>query len=276
MKQFLFTDFQKCGVEFPFVLRGMGLFHPQEPIDRKDGMPLVQWIQCVEGRGRMLLDGKEYDVNPGQGIFLHPNVPHSYSAVDFPWTVHFLCFEGYAVEKLLEHSPLTKSGVFTLEEPEALEKILFGLAEIPEDSTLVSCCHYSKIMYEILIYLILHATGENGDTVTARHHRLTPVLRYIEEHFDRALTLPELAALCHVTPEYLCQLFKSNIGIRIFDYINQVRIRHSKEMLLGMRDHPANVVGRLCGFENASYFSKIFKRYEGMTPGEFRKEHGIV
>lgn len=275
MKQFLFTDFQKCGIRFPFVLRGLGIGHPQEAIDRPEGLPLFQWIQCVEGKGRMQLAGHEFEIAPGQGIFLYPDMPHAYAACEMPWTVHFICFEGFAVGPLLQNSALSSSGVYTVEHPEALEQLLMHLTEVPGDSTMVSCCEYSRQMYDILIYLMLHTNGENGTTMTARHHRLTPVLRYVEDHFDRQLTLDELAELCQVTPEYLCQLFKNNIGMRVFDYVNQVRIRHSKEMLLEMKEIPAGTVGKLCGFENTSYFSKIFKRYEGITPGAFRKLHGM-
>ena len=275
MKQFIFTDYQKCHLDFPFVLRGVGIHHMQEPIHRPKGLPLYQWILCTAGRGNMILGGHEYEIQPGQGMFLHPDIGHSYSACDLPWTVHFITFDGFAVKQLLKNSPLANSGVFTLENPPAFEQYLDRVTAVPGDSTLVSCWSYSQLLYEMLLYLVLHTTGENGSAVTAGHHRLTPVIRYIENHFDTPLTLDELAGVCGLSGEYLCHLFKSTIGVRIFDYINQVRIRHSKEMLLEMKEFPARTVGLLCGFDDASYFGKTFKRYEGMTPGEFRSIHGL-
>ena len=84
MKQFIFTDYQKCHLDFPFVLRGVGIHHMQEPIHRPKGLPLYQWILCTAGRGNMILGGHEYEIQPGQGMFLHPDIGHSYQPVICP------------------------------------------------------------------------------------------------------------------------------------------------------------------------------------------------
>ncbi|WKL03283.1 AraC family transcriptional regulator [Paenibacillus amylolyticus] len=73
---------------------------------------------------------------------------------------------------------------------------------------------------------------EGSDTVGQQYERLKPVLDYIEQHYAEEITLPTLAGLICVTPEYFCHLFKKTTGIRPISYVNQVRVNKSKELLL--------------------------------------------
>ena len=103
------------------------------------------------------------------------------------------------------------------------------------------------------------------------YSRLTPVLNYIEEHYAEAITLKELSELLGVTPQHLCTLFRKIMNTRIFEYINLVRIKKSKEFLLDQPGIAIRDVAHTNGFEDVSYFCYIFKRIEKPTPGDFRK-----
>ena len=74
-----------------------------------------------------------------------------------------------------------------------------------------------------------------------------------------------------VTPQHLCTLFRKTMNVRIFEYINLVRIKNSKEFLLDDAAAAIRDVAYANGFEDVSYFCYIFKRIEKVTPGEFRK-----
>ena len=276
MSDILFT-YPSNQLSLPFALHGMGLYHTQEPIRRPQGMPLFQWIQCVGGQGRLYLQDKEYTVGPGQGMFLYPDEGHMYHSLhgSEPWTVHFLCFDGYGVKSLTNSGTFKTSGVFTLTgENKALE-LMKKMYDAPPMAPAVATAFYSGILYELLLYLMLYAAPSQGQPPAAGSQRLSPVITYIEENYMHPLYLDDMARLCGLSREYLCQLFKSATGMSVFDYVQRTRIKHSKELLLRMPDLPAHRIGQLCGFNSSSYFNKIFKKLEHISPGQFRRENGI-
>lgn len=92
---------------------------------------------------------------------------------------------------------------------------------------------------------------------------------YISEHFNTPLTLEEVAAYVHLHPSYFSTLFKSSTGSSFKEYLNMVRIEESKR-LLSNTDYSIIDIAVAVGFEDQSYFSKVFKKYTGLTPKQFR------
>lgn len=92
---------------------------------------------------------------------------------------------------------------------------------------------------------------------------------YISEHFNTPLTLEEAAAHVHLHPSYFSTLFKSSTGSSFKEYLNMVRIEESKR-LLSNTDYSIIDIAVAVGFEDQSYFSKVFKKYTGLTPKQFR------
>lgn len=95
-------------------------------------------------------------------------------------------------------------------------------------------------------------------------------IQYIEFYYAQPLTLDHLAQQCYVSSNYLSSLFKKEIGVTLKEYINQVRIRQSILLLNTTHLSIQEVAGR-CGFPDANYFSRIFKKMNGITPLSYRK-----
>ena len=94
--------------------------------------------------------------------------------------------------------------------------------------------------------------------------------KYIQTHYQNKLTLDEIASKTYLSKTYLCSIFKKETGETITNYINKVRIEKSK---LLFSDEKLSIVqiANMCGFEDQSYFTKIFKSYVGMTPKKYRE-----
>ena len=90
------------------------------------------------------------------------------------------------------------------------------------------------------------------------------------EYSDPALTVNAIAVRLHYTTAYICMMFRRETGSTPGDYIAQVRMLHAKRLLQDV-SLKFSEIAALTGYENENYFSKVFKKYEGITPTEFRK-----
>lgn len=99
-------------------------------------------------------------------------------------------------------------------------------------------------------------------------HRCRDIL---SNYFEQDITLVEMGRLTGVTPSYLSRLFKKEMGVNYTDYVNQLRMNKAKE-LLNVPHLKMMEIANMVGYNNANYFTKLFKRYEGMTPNDYHDQ----
>ncbi len=115
------------------------------------------------------------------------------------------------------------------------------------------------------LYYRLAATGLESQNPYVRS-----IKSHISAHLSEKLTLSDIAAAVHLTPEYCCALFKRHMGKTVFDYILDQRIDTAKR-LIALGDIPLRGVAAEMGFADYNYFSRTFKRLSGMTPSEYKR-----
>lgn len=95
-------------------------------------------------------------------------------------------------------------------------------------------------------------------------------MEYIRSNFGRKITLEEIASYVHLSGSHLSGTFHKETGQTISAYINHVRIEKSKQLLAATQT-PIAEVAALCGFEDQSYFSRVFRQGTGVSPKRFRE-----
>ena len=103
---------------------------------------------------------------------------------------------------------------------------------------------------------------------TYKNHVVANVQKYINSHIEERLTLNEVAAVFGLSPNYLSALFKKSCQIGFSEYITQKEISRAKVLLLE-KDRKIYEVAEQLGFESAFYFSKVFKKVEGVSPRDY-------
>lgn len=98
---------------------------------------------------------------------------------------------------------------------------------------------------------------------------INKAINYIENNYDRKISLEDIAVELNMSKPYLCNLFKQKTGETTSVYINKLRIEKAKKLLL-KRDQGIKEIFEEVGFTNQYYFSKIFKKFTGMTITEYR------
>ncbi len=97
----------------------------------------------------------------------------------------------------------------------------------------------------------------------------------IESDLTADLTLKQLAQLNNVSTSYFSTLFKNETGQTLTDYVNNQKINHAKH-LLRTTNLQIQTIAQLCGVLDLHYFSKLFKRYVGKTPKEYREIKNVI
>ena len=95
------------------------------------------------------------------------------------------------------------------------------------------------------------------------------LVRYINENYRNEISLTGAAQVMNMNSNYISQLFKKETGITFVHYITQKRIEDAKELLTSTKK-PLTDIALEVGFNDTFHFIKTFKRYVGMTPGQYR------
>lgn len=121
-----------------------------------------------------------------------------------------------------------------------------------------------------VLALLAYIPAEEGQDRTGYSRSVKESIEMIENNYDQNLSLEDICARVLVSKTYFCYLFKRETGMSVWNYLTVVRLRHAKELLEKTQLRSYEVAFQV-GYENPSYFSKIFKKYENMTPNEYRE-----
>jgi len=99
--------------------------------------------------------------------------------------------------------------------------------------------------------------------------------RFIWENYTRKISLKEIADVSGLSAPYFSTVFKDEMGENLSNYLNRLRIEKASAMLRET-EYPINGISTACGFEDQSWFSKVFKNYTGFSPCKYREHGGTV
>lgn len=94
---------------------------------------------------------------------------------------------------------------------------------------------------------------------------------YIRTNLEQNMSISEIADVAHLNPQYFMRVFKKETGKPVLEFITECRLHKARELLAGT-SLPITEVALSAGYDNFSYFSKLFKRNEGMTPSDYRRQ----
>ena len=100
---------------------------------------------------------------------------------------------------------------------------------------------------------------------------ITGLTRYLQEHLAEDVSLSVLAEEFHLSAQYISQLFKSEIGVNFLAYLTNIRMEQAKKLLLSSSLSVAEV-SEQSGYADYRVFTKVFKKNEGITPSQYRRD----
>lgn len=272
MNQVFFPIISEEERQLPFYVKSVGIQKDQEDVIRPKGYPDFHWIHVTKGKGRVIIDGEEMLIGENMGFFIYPGVKHSYYGVEKRWETHWLTFDGYAISKLLEEIGLQKSGPFYVNKGQILEEHFLNILGAVSGNSTMNGFQTSVYLYEFLINC-KSCINESPKTGSDRQGQLRPVIEFMRDGFAENLSLEEMAKVINVTPHHLCRLFMEILNMRPFEYLTKIRMKKAKEIMSSATNPSIKAVAKQTGYNDVSYFCAVFKKYEGVTPGEFKRSH---
>jgi AraC-like DNA-binding protein len=249
----------------------------------------AEFFVVLEGRTRFQIGTDYLQVDAGEAIFVHGGDIHgAFPADDQGCRFFALVFDlqvlssvsrdliqGEYLLPLLEGQS-TLPSYYTPDEAWG-RRILAELESISRAFERMQPGYEMAVKARLYLILAEIAAGNlwkprtgSGSTQSGRLERLKTVLAYIEEHYNRRISLKELSELVPMSEGHFCRFFKSMVHQTPIEYINAYRIKRAAE-LLQHTDLKTLEIALEVGFDNLSYFTKKFKETMQITPMEYRR-----
>lgn len=245
-------------------------------------------IVCVfEGAGRRHVGNHLSNYNDGDLVLIGSNLPHggfgygsvgTHEEVVIQFTEDFLG-EGFllrpemgAIKKLFE---LSKQGVcFDKKVQQQVVVKLRSLLQIQPFERLIELLNILHFLASSTEYQLLNAADIRYNFSLKDQERLRKVYVFVEKNFSKDIDILEVASICNLTVPAFCNYFKKNLNQTFTDFTNEYRINQACKMLLD-GEEIVDICFR-CGFNNISYFGRVFRQIKNSSPSEFRRKFGKI
>lgn len=174
------------------------------------------------------------------------------------------------IRNLLEKS--SRGILFSQETTKAIEDKICQLSVLQGfDSvlTFLSILHHLSLDKSEKIL----ASGEyKNSTIISDNERIEKTLAYIKGNYEKNISLEDTAKIINLGPESFCRFIKKNTGKGFIDHLHEIRMSQVLRLLIDT-DNSISEISYRCGFNNLSFFNRLFKKKFQCTPKEFREQH---
>lgn len=235
-----------------------------------------EFYYMIDGNTTFIIDGEIYSVEKGNFVFVPKGVPHMTDNQNILNTVErfLLSFdEGIFTEKykyILD--ALAENRIIHVPDTirPTLEKILYKIeTEYKQDEKGRDELMNAYIL-ELMILIYRHRYKKKTQ-IRESDKIIYDVSDYIMSHYSEDINLKSLSKTFNISEGYLSRKFKEVSGLCINQYITYVRINNAKKFLEHSK-FSVTQIADMCGFCGSTYFSSVFKKFEGIAPLAFRKQ----
>lgn len=270
----LLEEYAKDSLISQLYIRKIGYF-PQAKfhfIQKAEGCDYAMLIYCTDGEGWCRIHRKTYQLPKNTFMMLPPHTPYTFGSSDqHPWTIYWIHFLGHQMQKFLPSQfiprPILPDDNSRIQERLNLfEEIYynFSMNYLKEYMTYSSICLYkflASFTYLQQYRGISSATESSAFSARAIH--------YMQENVQDNLTLESLSAHFKYSPSHFSALFQKETGISPIHYFIRLKIQKACQ-LLELTDLKITEISQNLGFKDPAYFSRIFTKFAGTSPSDYR------
>lgn len=225
-------------------------------------------VLVLSGEGIFTVEGRPYSAEAGRLFYFYPGLTHACATSDDRPLLFFAVHFGLHYGDGDENCRLPLDFYTVLKNPAPLKKLFAALYEAWIIRREGFAFQAGVLLQQIIFEILRDCARTDFSFQNARRAEL--LLAYIEENYHKSITVKDLCAVAGVGSTALHGIFRQLLGERPMAYINGYRMRKAKELLWGSGEK----IGRLCarvGIEDVYYFSRLFKKLEGVSPAQYRR-----
>jgi AraC-like DNA-binding protein len=225
------------------------------------------------GEGVLTYEGEQHALSRGDCVFLDCQKPYAHTTGDALWSLQWVHFYGANMQTIYQkYRERGGKCTFRPDNATAYTALLSGIYETAVSTDYIRDMRLNEQLSALLTLLMAASWSPGGAKKTAAE---TPVLQavkgYLDAHYAEKITLDALAERFYLNKFYLARLFKAQTSHSVGNYITILRVAQAKR-LLRFSDWTMEKIGAACGMPDANYFSRVFRKAEGMSPSEYRKQ----
>ncbi|MBM6870955.1 AraC family transcriptional regulator [Pseudoflavonifractor phocaeensis] len=217
--------------------------------------------------------GKRYQLHAGQGFLICPNQVTTYCADENdPWAYAWVEFGGVQSQYRLTLAGLGEDQpIYTTIQPEMANKVkdeLLYIANHAQDSSLSLMAHF---------YLFLDALINSSSSkqrvrgLSQQGFYIREAIHFIDQYYRSDIRIEQVAGFCGLNRTYFSRLFKEVMGQTPQEYLARYRITKAMELMRNT-DMSIGEIASMVGYHNQLYFSKVFRKFQGLPPRVWRQE----
>ena len=230
----------------------------------------------IAGRGTLYANDQAYPIEAGHGFLIVPDQTTTYMADEKdPWEYTWIEIDGLRVSESLSLAGLSQARpVYTPQNREAgraLQDQMLYIVNHPEDSPVrqIGEC------FLFLDQLVQSSAARRAPSQRRlRDFYMKEALSFIEQNYQRDISIEEIAAFCGLNRSYFGKVFRDSMGESPQAFLLHYRMARAAQMLKETA-LPIGTISAMVGYANQLHFSRAFKAVYGMAPRSYRQTHFI-
>ena len=225
-------------------------------------------IYCTEGKAFLNVEGEPYTMETGDLLLLPAGANHRYTAdPDNPWTIHWVHYTGPLAEEFRKYmgfddaTPIRHLG----RQPRLIVDFN-GLLSVRQTGFRArGLIHAANRLRQLLAAVPISV----DETSNQRQAELDTINSYMHEHLDERITLEQLADVAGLSPAHFATRYKEQTGTSPIQHFLHLKVERACQML-DTTSLSFTEISRRLGYDDAYYFSRLFKKTMGQAPTDYR------
>lgn len=242
-------------------------------------------LTCIlSGKGKYHIEGKNYEVQAGDVVMCNPGIKHqSLEANEKEPIVEFVTgFIDFHFIGMPENAIVLKDGGYvlrmSLESRQDVMKRCYEMVAEYESNNLGKYFMLKAQLMQIILVILREMQPVTEKQKSCRfesynkNYVVKKIISYLNENFACKISLDQIAQNLYLSPVYISKLFKEQTGESPINYLIKIRLDKAKEILENESHGSIRSVANQVGYEDVYHFSKLFKKYYGISPLNYSKK----
>lgn len=238
----------------------------------------------LSGKGKYLVDGITYEVGSGDVILCNPGVKHQNIIVDSkePTVEFFAGFTDFHFKNMPPNAIILKDKGYVMstngDTRQDISRICYELIAENDRSQVGKYFMLKALLMQILLLIVrditeLEDTSQKGCNFESynKSYVVKKIVNYLSENYEHKISLDQIAQNMYLSPVYISKIFKEETGESPINYLIKIRLKKAKTILMESEETSIKSVANRVGYEDVYHFSKLFKKYYGISPLYYRK-----